>query len=255
MLSCSSKMKLILIISITWALLLTVESLHCYSCDPPCSSEVITTCPSQPDSVCLTHTLFVGKTITKGKYCTQSVECRTRLNVQLDYSLNFGIDPMSESVLCCDSDGCNKQTLPVPSQEPNGLQCDSCSNYSDTVCNTPANCVGLEDTCAVVNVSTGVVKGCISSNLCSVSLMATFLASATEDAISCSRGKNIAGNNTGVQNIILSTAGSVTTTHLFTKEVTTQAQTTDSKNTAPSTGPLSVVLMPVWLTMMVKFTY
>ena len=34
------------------------------------------------------------------------------MNVQLDYSLNFGMDPMSESVLCCDSDGCNKQTLP-----------------------------------------------------------------------------------------------------------------------------------------------
>ncbi|XP_067086800.1 phospholipase A2 inhibitor and Ly6/PLAUR domain-containing protein-like [Osmerus mordax] len=249
-------MKLILTISITWALLLTVESLQCFECDPPCTSEVLTTCPSSSDSVCLTHTLFVDKTITKGKYCTQSVECRTRLNVQLDYSLNFGVDPMSESVLCCDSDGCNKQTLPVPSQDPNGLQCDSCSSYSDTVCNTPANCVGLEDTCAVVNVSTGVVKGCISSNLCSASLMATFVASATEDGISCGSVKNIAGNATNVLNIIFPTAGSVTTTHLFTKQPTTpQAQTTDSKNTAPSTGPLSVVLMPVWLTMMVKLTY
>ncbi|XP_046905817.1 phospholipase A2 inhibitor and Ly6/PLAUR domain-containing protein-like [Hypomesus transpacificus] len=151
MLIYQSKMKLILTISITWALLLTVESLLCFECNPPCTNEVLTICRYQSDAVCLTHTLLVGKKIIKGKYCTQSVECRTRLNVQLDYSLNFGIDPMSESVLCCDSDRCNKQTLPAPSQEPNGLQCDSCSSYSDTVCNTPANCVGLEDTCAVVN--------------------------------------------------------------------------------------------------------
>ncbi|XP_046905845.1 phospholipase A2 inhibitor and Ly6/PLAUR domain-containing protein-like [Hypomesus transpacificus] len=109
---------------------------------------------------------------------------------------------MSESVLCCDSDGCNKQTLPVPSQEPNGLQCDSCSSYSDTVCNNPANCVGLEDTCAVVNASTGLFKGCISSNMCSLSLMTTFVPSATKDGISCGRVKNIAASTTSVLNII-----------------------------------------------------
>ena len=50
--------------------------------------------------------------------------------------------------------------------------------------------------------STGLFKGCISSNMCSLSLMTTFVPSATKDGISCGRAKNIAASTTSVLNII-----------------------------------------------------
>ncbi|CAJ1059447.1 hypothetical protein L3Q82_026078 [Xyrichtys novacula] len=55
-------------------------------------------------------------------------------------------------------------------QTRNGLQCFTCSNPLDTVCDTIVQCVGIQDRCFKGNLSlqgkTGPVLGCASANLC-----------------------------------------------------------------------------------------
>ncbi|XP_067086922.1 phospholipase A2 inhibitor gamma subunit B-like [Osmerus mordax] len=212
-------MKLILTLCITWALLLTGESLQCFNCtDATCINPPTVNCSA--NSVCQSTTILSNQSsISKKvqsvkKSCVAASNCMTPLNVMTtQLSVNLGFANFSQTQLCCDQDGCNNQSPPV--LKSNGLNCPSCVNVSDTVCNTTVNCVGEQDKCISFKVTGSintVLKGCASS-LCSASV--------------------------------------ITSLRLF----VSPSNITVSCNSASSTGPVSVVLMAMWLPMMVKLTY
>ncbi|XP_038572892.1 phospholipase A2 inhibitor and Ly6/PLAUR domain-containing protein-like, partial [Micropterus salmoides] len=93
-----------------------------------------------------------------------------------DQILSFSTDSwtLNASVHCCNTDGCNNQTLPFPMQaNKNDLQCLTCTNDQDTVCNGTVQCVGIQDRCITVNGQvdfndTFLIRGCASANVCEV---------------------------------------------------------------------------------------
>ncbi|XP_067086920.1 phospholipase A2 inhibitor gamma subunit B-like [Osmerus mordax] len=215
-------MKLILTLCITWALLLTGESLQCFTCiGATCINPPTVNCSS--NSVCQFTALQSSsvKDPFVGKSCVAASNCMTPLNVMTtQLSVNLGFNNLRQTQLCCNQDGCNNQTLPV--LKSNGLNCPSCINLSDTVCNTTVDCVGVEDNCISVKVPGSintVLKGCASANLCNVSVITSVLPFFLPSNLLPAVGFNV------------------------------------SCNTAPSTGPVSVVLMAMWLPMMIKLTY
>ncbi|XP_046905398.1 extracellular matrix protein A-like [Hypomesus transpacificus] len=239
-------MKLILTLCITWALLLTGESLQCLTCtDATCTNPPVT-CPSN-SSVCQSSTIqsSIVKDPSVSKSCVEASNCMTPLNVTTtQLSVNLGFANFRQTQLCCDQDSCNNQTLPVPSS--NGRKCSSCISVLDKVCNTPVDCVGVEDNCIHVNVTGAintVLKGCASSSLCNVSVITSFLPPVLSSVLSSdvisALGFNVSCNTAPSTGPVNSTAPS----------------TGQGTNTAPSTGPVSVVLMAMWLPMMVKLTF
>ncbi|XP_062308533.1 phospholipase A2 inhibitor and Ly6/PLAUR domain-containing protein-like isoform X2 [Osmerus eperlanus] len=144
-------MKLILTLCITWALLLTGESLQCFTCTNATCTNPPVNCSS--NSVCQsTTTSSSEKEQSVNKSCVAASNCMTPLNVTTtQLSVNLGFANFRQTQLCCDQDGCNNQTLPEPVPNSNGRKCPSCRNVFDTVCNTPVDCVGVEDNCISVN--------------------------------------------------------------------------------------------------------
>ncbi|XP_046905809.1 protein RoBo-1-like [Hypomesus transpacificus] len=218
-------MKLILTLCITWALLLTGESLQCVTCtDATCTNPPVKNCSS--NDVCHFTTQFTTQSSSMkdpsvNKSCIAASNCMTPLNVTTtQLSVNLGFANFRQTQLCCDQDSCNNLTSPVFS--PNGRNCSSCSSESDTVCNTTVNCVEAEDTCISIKVTgsfNGVLMGCASSNLCNAPVITSILPS-----------------------VLPSKPSKVNV-----KEV--------SCNSAPSTGPVSVALMAMWLPIMVKLNF
>ncbi|KAL1253354.1 hypothetical protein QQF64_018047 [Cirrhinus molitorella] len=71
------------------------------------------------------------------------------------------------SFACCNTDRCNAQDAPDPSNVPNGMTCYSCDEKS---CSNIVSCSGSEDRCltatGTLSVLSVVVKGCVSKSIC-----------------------------------------------------------------------------------------
>ncbi|XP_048022487.1 urokinase plasminogen activator surface receptor-like [Megalobrama amblycephala] len=130
------------------------HSLICYECDYGSCSQ--TTCPS--GSTCLSTTVVLNNTITKGKGCVPASLC---VNGFVSYS------SIKASLSCCNTDLCNSQDAPEPSNTLNGKKCYSCDGATQN-CTNILSCSGTEDRCITGTDAnqTMVAKGCASKSYC-----------------------------------------------------------------------------------------
>ncbi|ROL50087.1 Urokinase plasminogen activator surface receptor [Anabarilius grahami] len=138
------------------------HSLSCYECTSltgSCADQKLKTCPSgslQCESS--TAVVQVGDISAKVKIKDCAPACQSG-------SLNIGTVKTTTS--CCNTDECNLQDAPDPSNAPNGKTCFSCYGQN---CTTILGCSGTEDRCikATVNVEgqSTVLKGCASKSIC-----------------------------------------------------------------------------------------
>ncbi|ROL50089.1 Urokinase plasminogen activator surface receptor [Anabarilius grahami] len=99
-----------------------------------------------------------GDTNTKVKSKDCALACQSG-------SLNLGY--LKTTTSCCNTDECNLQDAPDPSNIPNGRTCYYCDIQS---CTNTLICSGTEDHCIQITSTFGgqstVVKGCASKSLC-----------------------------------------------------------------------------------------
>ncbi|XP_030289856.1 phospholipase A2 inhibitor and Ly6/PLAUR domain-containing protein-like [Sparus aurata] len=139
-------MKLILSLTLIWALSSTAGALVCQTCtNTQCSSQAPVTCTSE--TMCITANIQANSSgvtvpqIVKG--CASSSLCPA--TGSLTFSVNLGASSAVSSAECCNTDNCNTATLPAPATPTdNTLQCNSCTNQ---LCNTPVTCRGDENQC------------------------------------------------------------------------------------------------------------
>ncbi|XP_056234931.1 phospholipase A2 inhibitor and Ly6/PLAUR domain-containing protein-like [Seriola aureovittata] len=165
-------MKLILSLTLIWALSSTAGALVCQTCsNPQCSSTVPFTCPSE--TMCVTASALVsvsGTTVQQiVKGCASSSLCPAAGSQT--FSVNLGFTSTVISALCCSTDNCNSDTQSFPAvPSNNSLQCFSCDSALATNCTTRINCRGVEDRCFQTNVTVGSNStsffGCASRNAC-----------------------------------------------------------------------------------------
>ncbi|XP_023284770.1 phospholipase A2 inhibitor and Ly6/PLAUR domain-containing protein-like [Seriola lalandi dorsalis] len=163
-------MKLILSLTLLWALSSTAEAFVCQNCtDRQCSDTKPVTCSSE--MMCITTSIEVTTSGTPAqqivKSCVPSVICPVSQTV----SQNWGYMDVFASTLCCNTDNCNSATLPFPGpHSSNSLQCLSCDSHFDTNCSTPTQCRGIQDRCFQMSVTVGSkifsTFGCTSMNVC-----------------------------------------------------------------------------------------
>ncbi|XP_059197608.1 phospholipase A2 inhibitor and Ly6/PLAUR domain-containing protein-like [Centropristis striata] len=151
-----------LIVSLTLFLMLssTAAGLKCQTSSglQPCASD---------DQLCATiaHTNVLGNERSRiHQTCMLPAVCRVPSHT---FSLSFGREKAAAAVRCCNTDGCNSQTVSYPDMTENSLQCFTCSG---TVCNQTVQCVGAEDRCFHESFrdNTFVNRGCMSANMCDV---------------------------------------------------------------------------------------
>ncbi|XP_026102196.1 urokinase plasminogen activator surface receptor-like [Carassius auratus] len=137
------------------------HSLKCYDCISPLSScDQNKQCSSEFTN-CFSATATVNSTTLKFKSCAPSV-CPSG-------SINLGIGRVSAQ--CCNTDLCNNQDPPDPSNTPNGKKCYYCDGNT---CSNTVSCSGTEDRCFnttvfsfdIIGVQTQALKGCVSKSLC-----------------------------------------------------------------------------------------
>ncbi|XP_056235459.1 phospholipase A2 inhibitor and Ly6/PLAUR domain-containing protein-like isoform X1 [Seriola aureovittata] len=165
-------MKLILSLTLIWALSSTAGALVCQTCSNLlCSSTVAVTCTSA--TMCVTASSLVNVSGTTEqqiiKACASSSLCPAAGSQT--FSETTGFSSAVISALCCSTNNCNSDTLPFPAvQSYNSLQCFSCDSLFATECTTPIQCRGVEDRCYQTNVTVGStstsVSGCASRNGC-----------------------------------------------------------------------------------------
>ncbi|RXN31018.1 urokinase plasminogen activator surface receptor-like protein [Labeo rohita] len=111
----------------------------CYSCDGQSCSNILS-CSGSED-LCFNGT---GGTTAKAKVKDCAADCASG-------SINLGIG--KNSLACCNTDQCNVQDAPDPSNVPNGKTCYSCDEKS---CLNILSCSGTEDRClkATVGITT-----------------------------------------------------------------------------------------------------
>ncbi|RXN21681.1 urokinase plasminogen activator surface receptor-like protein [Labeo rohita] len=102
----------------------------CYSCDEKSCLNILS-CSGTEDR-CLKATVGITTTM-KAKDC--AADCASG-------SMNLGI--LKNSFACCNTDQCNVQDAPDPSNVPNGKTCYSCDEKS---CSNILSCAGSEDRC------------------------------------------------------------------------------------------------------------
>ncbi|XP_048022716.1 urokinase plasminogen activator surface receptor-like [Megalobrama amblycephala] len=138
------------------------HSLSCYECmglTGSCADQKLKTCPSG-SSQCMSSTAVAqaGGTSAKVKIKDCAPACQSG-------SLNLGT--AKTTISCCNTDQCNLQDAPDPSNVPNGKTCFSCDGQS---CSTILNCLGTEDRCITATATSGgqsvSVKGCASKSIC-----------------------------------------------------------------------------------------
>ncbi|XP_045898610.1 phospholipase A2 inhibitor gamma subunit B-like, partial [Micropterus dolomieu] len=145
-------MKLILSLTLIWALSSTAGALQCLRCaNLQCSSTVPLTCSSE--TMCATATIQsnISGTSLKQivKACAPSSVCPATGPQTL--SFNVGVLQAVASLQCCNRDNCNTETLPIPSAQPNSLKCFTC-NATTSQCNSSQlQCKGVEDRCFKLN--------------------------------------------------------------------------------------------------------
>ncbi|XP_036970826.1 phospholipase A2 inhibitor and Ly6/PLAUR domain-containing protein-like [Acanthopagrus latus] len=139
-------MKLILSLTLIWALSSKAGALVCQTCsDTVCSTQTAVTCTSE--TMCVTANIQAtssGVTVPQiFKGCASSSLCPA--TGSQTFSVNVGASSAVTSAECCNTDNCNTATLPAPATPTaNSLQCFSCT---DQLCNTPLTCRGNEDRC------------------------------------------------------------------------------------------------------------
>ncbi|XP_036809407.1 phospholipase A2 inhibitor subunit gamma B-like [Oncorhynchus mykiss] len=171
-----STMKLILTLSLICIHFCSVEMLQCFNCtDAACTNSSLVTCPASNER-CLTATRTIqgpDNTTVVLKMCSPSSICVTPLNTEVTVSGNLGIIRAASNQLCCNTNGCNKETLSAPSSLANGRQCTSYSSFQGVVHNSTVACLGVEDQCLSFsgNVLGSInymvnIQGCTSTNVC-----------------------------------------------------------------------------------------
>ncbi|XP_034444141.1 phospholipase A2 inhibitor and Ly6/PLAUR domain-containing protein-like [Hippoglossus hippoglossus] len=133
-------MKLLLSLTLFWALSSTGGALLCQTCtNPSCSTTVPLTCSS---GMCITASIQ-GQQIYKA--CAPSSLCPA--TGSQTFSFNLGVLSVLASAKCCNTDNCNSANLPAPAAvSANGLQCFFC-NPITSQCNSLVQCKGTEDRC------------------------------------------------------------------------------------------------------------
>ncbi|XP_048054005.1 urokinase plasminogen activator surface receptor-like [Megalobrama amblycephala] len=138
------------------------HSLKCYECmslTGSCTGQTEQTCPSGY-SQCESST-----GITKVGDITSKVQGKGCVPACQSGSINFGLVRTATS--CCNTDLCNLQDAPDPSNVPNGKKCYTCDGES---CSAILSCSGDEDRCITATETSGsvtaTVKGCISKSIC-----------------------------------------------------------------------------------------
>ncbi|KAK2872355.1 hypothetical protein QQF64_018048 [Cirrhinus molitorella] len=138
------------------------QSLSCYECSGlmgSCTNQMVKTCP-RGFSKCLSSTavVHVGGITAKAKIKECAADCASG-------SMNIG--PGKISFACCNTDRCNVQDAPDPSNVPNGKKCYSCDEKS---CSNILSCSKTEDRCftatGTFSGQSTVVKGCVSKSIC-----------------------------------------------------------------------------------------
>ncbi|XP_039513319.1 urokinase plasminogen activator surface receptor-like [Pimephales promelas] len=170
------------------------HSLSCYECvglTGSCAEQTVKTCPfgsSQCQSV--TAVAQAGDIISKVKAKDCAVDCQSG-------SMNLGISKVSSS--CCNTDRCNVQDAPDPSNIPNGKQCFSCDDKS---CSNTVSCSGTEDRCIKATGTFGgqtlVVKGCVSKSICDATTSVSNV-----QGISCCEGNLCNGSQSVTQSVLI----------------------------------------------------
>ncbi|XP_048023140.1 phospholipase A2 inhibitor gamma subunit B-like [Megalobrama amblycephala] len=138
------------------------HSLSCYECKSvtgSCADQKLKTCPSgfsQCSSTTAVAQISYFSTKVKAKDCIPA--CQSG-------SLNLGY--VKSTISCCDTDECNVQDAPDPSNIPNGRKCYYCDILS---CSNKLICTGDEDHCITATWIFGgrsmALKGCASKSLC-----------------------------------------------------------------------------------------
>nr|XP_054602273.1 phospholipase A2 inhibitor and Ly6/PLAUR domain-containing protein-like [Nothobranchius furzeri] len=79
------------------------------------------------------------------KGCAPSHLCQ--VTGMQNFSANLGFSSVHASALCCNSENCNSQSLPMPQPQPfNKLQCLTCDPQTSN-CSTMVTCSGEENSC------------------------------------------------------------------------------------------------------------
>nr|XP_054602311.1 urokinase plasminogen activator surface receptor-like [Nothobranchius furzeri] len=149
----------------------TAGSLHCMACtDQTCTTTALSECGSE--TMCITASIIATSsgTTTERIYkgCAPSHLCQ--VTGMQNFSANLGFSSVHASALCCNSENCNSQSLPMPQPQPsNNLQCLSCDPQTSN-CSTMVTCSGEENSCLTATVQTGPttypVHGCVTKNTC-----------------------------------------------------------------------------------------
>ncbi|XDV38250.1 hypothetical protein PO909_007697 [Leuciscus waleckii] len=164
------------------------QSRNCYQCTSLSSSCDQATCPDG-FSNCLGATLdVVNFTKVTVKTCAPLV-CPSG-------SINLGIGKISS--YCCNTDLCNTQDAPGPSNSTNGKSCYYCDDKS---CSNTVSCSGPEDRCIKATGNFGsqslVVKGCVSKSICDAT---SFIPNV--EGISCCEGNLCNGAQSVTQSFL-----------------------------------------------------
>uniref|UniRef100_A0A672KY89 Snake toxin/toxin-like domain-containing protein n=2 Tax=Sinocyclocheilus grahami TaxID=75366 RepID=A0A672KY89_SINGR len=116
--------------------------------------------------------------------------------------MNVGIT--KNSLACCNTDQCNDQDAPEPSDVPNGKKCYYCDGES---CLNILSCSGSEERCfkGTTNVmgQSKVLKGCVSKSICDATTTVTDV-----QGISCCEG-NLCNSAESVTQSFLFLCGSL----------------------------------------------
>ncbi|XP_048021834.1 phospholipase A2 inhibitor and Ly6/PLAUR domain-containing protein-like [Megalobrama amblycephala] len=132
---------------------------HSLSCNLCASSSCTQQTCSNGSTNCFGLTTVVNTTITKLRGCNPASTCANG-------SLSFG--SVKASTSCCNTDLCNSQDAPEPSNTTNVKKCFSCDGTTIKNCTNVLSCSGTEDRCfTVTDVNqTAVVKGCATKSVC-----------------------------------------------------------------------------------------
>ncbi|XP_028299293.1 mucin-19-like isoform X7 [Gouania willdenowi] len=146
----------------------TPGGLQCLSCTGSCSTETTVTCSTE--TMCVTATITdraLGSSDPPRYYkgCASSDLCP--ITGSQTYELNLGVSGALISAECCDTDGCNNNTLPAhtQSEDLNGLHCFFCG-FSR--CDVSFDCRGDETLCIQGTLNED-IRGCASPSVCTAS--------------------------------------------------------------------------------------
>ncbi|XP_028301188.1 mucin-2-like [Gouania willdenowi] len=229
----------------TTPLTTTSGGLKCLSCTGSCSTETTVTCSTE--TMCVTATITdtaPGSSDPPRFYkgCASSDLCP--ITGSQTYELNLGRSGALISAECCDTDGCNNNTLPAhtQSQTQNGLQCFFCA--SPTRCDVSIPCTGDETLC-IQGTLNNEAYGCVSPSVCTASRRLGEIPLLPELG-TFSSGPNCCDTNNCNDGTTTTTPPTTTTTPPTT--TTTPPTTTTTPPTTTTTPPTTTTTPPTTTT-------